>query len=391
VTHRALLLGVALAAFATACGGDDTSLAPADAAAPGPADATADVSAPPPPDGDADQTAASIPTRLLLSGHADQESELVALDIITGRVVGRYAYPGARSATAVTARDPYLLERGVGAIARMDRTEPWIPRSTWNVPGDPVAIATGPSAKAYVLASTGIAVIDESQNADGGRPLATIDVAGDAAAPLAVAGGVYVASKGLVYVALTDATGCTGPSRVVAVDVGTDRLVPLAGSPSDGALPLLGASPLTGPLVYDAAEDRLLIATAGCTTASGGVFGRGVEELSLFTGRGRALLDLSASGPPTAFVFVDAHRALLQVAAMDTYAWDPVEAVLGARIPNAPESFAYDGAGNLVGLRAVDLSVVSVRIADGRAVPIATNPFALAGAQIGEVAFWPPR
>src|SRR6185312_11166082 len=107
---------------------------------------------------------------------------------------------------------------------------------------------------------------------------------------------------------------------VVAIDVTTDTLVDLNGSAPGMGLALNGYDPGMGQssLAYDAASDRLIVLETGCNTlddagAEGPLARREIEELSLFTGEARTLVDLNAAGFPSNLVYIDAHRALVQL------------------------------------------------------------------------------
>lgn len=378
---------------------------------------------------------AAVPARLLLSYNASTTSELVAFNIGTGQVDGRLTYPGFIGTTSTqSSNNPYLLEQANDVVGRLGHSSPWILESTWSVKladradggasySDPAAVLVGAGTKAYVLRYTRnqIAIVDTSQNADAGAPVGTIDLAGllqtgDTDGTVEMTAGVYVPSKRLVYVVLgninrnnvsTDGyTLLCSPtvSNVIAIDVDTDKVVKLNGGGANGALALVGTNPVFGGLAYDAASDRLLILHAGCNTpadggGAGAVVKRRVEELSLFTGETRMLFDATSKGFPSGFVFIDPQRAVLQFdfTGFETYAWDPRDLALGAAITNAPDSFVYDGAGNLLGLSTSYLAdggiggidVLSVRIADGRKTKLGTNPFSLAGGFVGGVDLWP--
>ncbi len=378
---------------------------------------------------------ASAPARLLLSYNATSTSELVALNVGTAHVDGRYTYPGFIGTTATQAPDPYLLEQSNDVVAKLDRAQPWIVRSSWSVKladkpdggssySDPDGVVVGAGNKAYVLRFTRnqIAVLDTSQTADAGAPIGTIDLSSlvqsnDADGTVEQTAAVYVPQKHLVYVLLgninkknVSSDGYTllcsqTKATVVAIDVATDKLVKLAGGDATGALVLGGYNPLFGGgIVYDAASDRLLVMHAGCNQPAGdggvgAMTGRRIEEISLFTGATRTLLDANTQGFPSGFVFIDAHRAIVQFdfTGYETYVWDPALPTLGPAIPNAPDSFVYDGNGNLLGLTTIygdggvvaSIDVVSVRIADGKSTKLMSNPFMLTGGFIGGVDLWP--
>jgi hypothetical protein len=199
---------------------------------------------------------------------------------------------------------------------------------------------------------------------------------------------------------------CTSSTpTIVAIDTTSDTLVDLNGAAPGHGWPLAGYSPVFGPgaLAYDAltgASGRLLVLDAGCypTAADGGVGAlvrREIEAVDLATGQATELLDLTAAAFPTSVTYLDAHDAIVQ---LDTaYAWDPTTTTLGAAIPNAPDAFAYDGHGNLVGVSAQyggdgglsGYAVLSVSVADGGVTTLGSNPFTLTNGFIGGATLWP--
>ena len=405
---------------------DSCAMADDGAADGGPADgALADVASPVP------DAAGAAPSWLLLSNNASQ-SELVAFNVVTRQVDGRLVYPGFIGTTAIGPGAPWLLEQAADVVARLDPAAPWEATSSWNVAlddmidggdsySDPDAVVVGAGSKAYVLRYTRneIAVLDAAAPADGGAPLKTIDLSGQLQAGgdaiVEMSAGVYVPGKQLVYVVLANINRAnvanagfnllcsdTHPT-VVAIDVTTDTLVDLNGSAPGVGLALTGYDPGMGQssLAYDAESDRLLVLESGCNQLddAGGVgplVGREIEELSLFTGEARTLLDLNAAGFPSDLVYIDAHRALVQLDFSGAYAWDPTTAALGPAVPNAPDSFAWDGVANLVGIRArVDADggtgtdVISVRMADGNVTLLGQDPFSLAGGFPSGAQLWP--
>jgi hypothetical protein len=371
------------------------------------------------------------PSRLLLSNNASQ-SELVAFNVGTGQIDGRLVYPGFIGTTATAPGAPWLLEQAADVVARLDPVQPWNITSSWNVAlnderdggdsySDPDAVVIGTGSKVYVLRYTRneIAVIDASEVADGGAPLEAIDLSGQVQAAgdgiVEMSAGVYVPSKQLVYVVLANinrgnvaADGYTllcadTHPTVVAIDVTTDTLIDLNGSAAGMGLPLSGYDPEfgQGAMAYDAAADRLLVLESGCNQrldggATGPLVGREIEELSLFTGETRKLLDLNTAAFPSQLIFIDANRAIVQ---LDTaYVWDPTSPTLGPAVPNAPDSFAYDGVANLLGIKGrydadsgafAGYDVISVRLADGRVTKLGADPFSLSGGFPSGVQLWP--
>jgi hypothetical protein len=386
-----------------------------------------------PDDANATGEAGPPPARLLLSNNASQ-SELVAFNVGTGQVDGRLIYPGFIGTTAIAPGSPWLLEQAVDVVARLDPVQPWKVASSWNVAlndrrdggdayADPDAVVVGAGSKSYVLRYTRneIAVIDSSVVADGGAPLGTIDLSGQVQAAgdgiVEMSAGVYVPSKQLVYVLLGNIDRANVSSdgytllcanthpTVVAIDVTTDTLVDLNGAAPGMGLALSGYNPGLGQgtIAYDAQSDRLLVLEGGCNQAldgggAGALVGREVEELSLFTGQSQKLLDLNTQGFPSEFIYVDANRAILQFDFSTTYAWDPTSPALGPLVANAPDSFAWDGVANLLGIKArydadsgavVGYDVISVRLADGLVTKLGADPFSLSGGFPSGVQLWP--
>ena len=439
---RSLFAGalVSSAAVLLACTGDDTVVAPADAGADaslgydaegfetGAFDATeiegdsgnlgADAGAPP-------------PARLLLSNSTTTQSELAVFGIHSGTVDGRLVYPGALGASVATSSSPWLLEQMGDLVARLDPIQPWIVRSTWNVAlGDatdagfavaysyPDAIVLGAGTNAYVLRYTRnrVAVIDTSIDVDGGIPSSTIDLSAQVQAGgdgyVEMTAGSFDPTSNLAYVLLgnlnrfdvasdghTLLCASTHPT-VVAIDTTQNTLAPF-GDAGAGGVVLQGYAPPLGPssMVFDPAGDRLLVIESGCNAGPtdagpGFVIRREIEAVSLVDGSVTQLLDLTTQSPPSALFYVDQHHVIVQLAA-GAFMWDPASTTLGAAIPGAPESFALDGLGNLVGVAspgeggAGAVSVVSVDPTDGGVTLLGQNPFMLTGGTVGGVQMWP--
>jgi hypothetical protein len=393
-------------------------------------------SAAPPDAGDAGEAGPPPPSRLLLTYNGSASSELVAFGLASKKADGRMTYPDPIGTAYVGATAPWLLEQTTDVVARLDAQEPWKIDASWNVAmndltdagyaesyADPQAVIVNALGKAYVLRYTRnlVAVIDTTQAPDGGVPIASIDLSGELQAggdgyvqPVA---GAYVASQNRVYVVLGNIDrndvvndgynlecASTTPT-VIAIDTTHDALVDLNGAAPGNGFPLGGFDPILGPgaIAFDPStgtSGRLLVLEAGCNevAADGGVGAlvkREVEAIDLATGTATELLDLTAGGFPGSLTYIDAHHAIVQT---DTaYAWDPTTTTLGAAVANAPDSFAYDGAGNLVGLDsnyAADggfegFSVVSVPLDGGAPETLGTNPFTLTNGFPGGVALWP--
>jgi hypothetical protein len=383
---------------------------------------------------EAGDAAAAPPSRLLLSFNGSIKSELVAFGVASKAVDGRLTYDDYLGTAYVSGGTPWLLEQSTDVVARLDALKPWIVDASWNVAmndltdagdaqgySDPQAVVVA-GAKGYVLRFTRnlIGIIDPTKTVDAGPPSASIDLSGEVQAagdgyaqPVA---GAYAAAEKRVYVLLAninrlDVTSngyvllCANTTAtVVAIDTTSDTLVDLNGAAPGHGWALGGYNPFgAGSLVYDAktgSKGRLLILHSGCNQpgADGGVgpmVKREVEMLDLSTGQAQMLLDLTAAPFPQSLTYIDAHHAVVQT---DTaYAWDPTTTTLGAAIPNAPDAFAYDGAGNLLGVKAsygtdgglTGYDVVSVSLAGGTATKLGTDPFSLPSGFVGGVSLWP--
>jgi hypothetical protein len=412
-------------------GGLETSVA-SDGSTPFDAGMSVDSAAPP----DGGDASAAPPSRLLLSYNGAASSELVAFGMQSKAVDGRMTYGDYLGTAYVGSTAPWLLEQSTDIVARLDPLEPWVVDSSWNVAmndltdagyaqsySDPQAVIVSTGTKAYVLRYNRnlVGILDTSKTLDGGVPTGSIDLSSEVQAGgdgyVQPVGGVYVAAQQRVYVLLAnidrldvvdngfDLLCSTSTPTVVAIDTTSDTLVDLNGSAAGHGWPLGGFSPLFGSatLVYDAqtgANGRLLVLDVGCygLTSDGGVGAltkREVESLDLGTGQAQKLLDLTSQGFPSGLTYIDAHHAIVQ---LDTaYNWDPTTTTLGAAIPNAPDAFVYDGAGNLVGVTgsyAADggfegYDVVSVTVAAGVVTKLGSNPFTLTGGFLGGVALWP--
>jgi hypothetical protein len=395
-------------------------------------------------DGGADASADAVapPPRLLLSYNGSNTSELVAFGLQSKAVDGRLIYPGFIGTTYVTPTSPWLMEQANDVVARLDPAQPWVIQSSWNVGlqdetdsgfaepfSNPDGVVVGAGNRAYVLRYTRnlIAVIDSSVVADGGAPLHTIDLsselqsAGDGYVEMTA--GWYDSNHQRVYVLLGNINrgdvACNGfcqlcsetSPTLVAIDTTTDTLVALRGDAGAGeagagvvssGYVLKGYDPAFGasPMVYDAANNRLLVLETGCNTlaadgGAGSIVKREVEAVSLVDGSTEVLLDLTSASFPEAIFYMDPHHVILQ---LDTaYMWDPTTTTLGPEIPNAPDSFSLDGQGNLLGVKQnyspdggpAGISVLSVSSGDGGVTILGQNPFSLTNGFIGGAQVWP--
>jgi hypothetical protein len=388
-------------------------------------------------DGEGDATS-SPPGRILLSYSTATQGELSVFGLRSMAVEGRIEYAGPGT-TATTSTSPWLLKQAQDTVVRLDPLQPWIPRSSWSVAsmalgdapdgGDagfatpnaqPIALVVGPGTSAYVLryARNAVAVLDTSQDVDGGAPSTRVDLSsqiqqgGDGFVEMT--GAYFDAPSGRLYVLLgnvdrfnvpgsdgTRSCSSTYPT-VIAIDTTSNTLAPLAGDAGAAGYALQGYEPPVGPspMVYDPTNNRLLVVERGCIepAADGGtgtVTRRGVEAVSLTDGTVGQLLDLSASAAPKAIFYVDAHHVFVQ---LDTvYSWDPSTTTLGPPLVAAPFAFALDEKGNLVGVTAqgaldagpAGFRLVSVSTSDGGVALLGTNPFSLTGGGVTGVQLWP--
>jgi hypothetical protein len=427
------------------CGGDDVNpvQTPKDAAAEatvdssvhdsggdtGPADSGAVDTGPdaPPP-----------PPRVLLSMNNTTTSELLAMDLATADK-NSLVYPGSFGTTFSRGADPYVLEQKADVVGKLDAQKPWELVSSWAVGlsdrtdggaaySDPLAIAVA-GTKGYVARYTrnALAVLDTSQVADAGAPLKAIDLSSfveskDTDGVVEATFAFAVPARHMLYVLLgsIDRNNVAGDGftllcaattpLLVAIDTSTDQVAPIPGATGQGgSFALSGYNPAFGAAgaaaVYDAAGDRLLVLHAGCNTplvdgGAGAVTKRAVESLT-FAANGSitttTLLDVSASGFPSAFAYIGPHDAVLGLGA-EVRRWDPTQATLGPVVPNAPDSnaFAYAGGGAIVGARTsfidggTSIDVVRTLLGDGGTSTLATNPFKDNTGFIGGVEVWPP-
>jgi len=443
-----LLLGGAVLA---GCGGDDITFAPDSGPPPGGEGGTKkdsavdvttkDVAKDVAKDHKAEAEAGPTPQRVLVTTNNSSSSELIAVNVATKAVDGRLTFPGDLGTT--DARNPFfpfLLEQANNVVARLDPVFPWLVDSSWNILlkdgidggypyTDPVAAVIGAGGKAYVLRynRNDIAVVQTTQTVDAAPPVAKIDLStllqkNDTDGTVEMTAGVFIASTHTLYVVLGNIDQhtvappsydllCTGTtSTVIAIDTTTDKLMSIGTGPGN-SIALTGFDPVFYGTVYDAKNNRLLIAEAGCNlppkgdAGPGALFHRGVEEVDLATGTTKILLDTSkgvfpaGTGYPTSFVYIDADLAVLgfDASGSSVYRWNPTKSHLLLKIPNAPDTFAYDGAGNLLGTVTTygdggssSTSVVSVAIGTGNQTQLTTpDPFTIPGGFIGGVDVWP--
>ncbi|MDB4997388.1 MAG: hypothetical protein JWM74_4820 [Myxococcaceae bacterium] len=414
-------LSLASSAFAcslvglAACDGDDTTIA-IDASADDAfaSDVTTSPDVATQKDAGGGDALEGTPPWMLVNINYASKSDMVAFSIPGKKVDGRLTYNGFIGTTTGQGGGLYLMEQQADIVVKLSSAAPWKGGPSWTVRlddaydggksyADPVAVVQGPSDKAYVLRfnRNKIAVLDTTQNLDAGAPLKTIDLASqldplDLDGHVDMAAGVYVASKQRLYVVLgnfdltktpaiqTDPfTPCqTAKPKVVTIDTSTDTVV---GSP----ILLDGYNPLFGGMIYDGDRDRLLVVNAGCNVdlpldaGKGPLLRREVDEVVLGTGATARVLDLVTKGYPSGLAVLDAKNVALGFDfGFEARTWDVTTAALGAQIPNAPDTFVYDGKGNLLGTKTEYFadggsasSIVSVRVDDGGLTTLGTVPF----------------
>lgn len=387
--------------------------------------ATFDRAPPPPPGPDAAiptlscGDAGDAPPRLLVVNQ--EQPELVAFNLDTLTVDGRYSFDGGAGVTSSSAnRDPWLVDRANDLVTRLDAREPWKPVATWDVHGNDGAGGSAPSVvvqvsctKAYVLRANRdrIAIIDPSQS--GGTPTGFVDLSsfhapGDPGL-LELVSAVWVPAKKKVFVlagnidpaATSEPFGlaCTAlKPTVFAIDVATDAVVSLAGKGPAGSIELAGYDAIS--LLYDAPFDRLVALSAGCHAGDGAAQPqrRVVEQVDLATGTVKTLLTFGASPRPSGLTLLDGDHAVVTFGTRGSY-WNPHEAALGPEIAGPLELAALDGNGGLAGSRRLadgGFELVGLPLdfdagaGEGPRVLVA-DPFSTAGGRAASLEPWPHR
>ncbi len=386
--------------------------------------------------GASSRDAATTPSHVLVTysgtSSAKKPSALVAVNLTTHAVDGILRTTDSQAVTDTSnASAPFLLNQSHDVVDEVD-PKTWTVAGSWSVaiPGDaggdysdPYAVSVATESEVYVLRYNVnvIDVLDITTPADGGKPAHSVDLT-----PLAQAkgdgvvhavAGVYVPESKLLYVVLenlnldteldykgTYYTLCSGTtSSVIAIDTVHDKVKSLGGSAPGGGIALKEFDPTA--VVYDAVGERLLLLNAGCHPAPatmGGAPGAqqqaGIEEVPLGGGATTVLLDTSAqTGFPGSFVYVGPTEAVVAFQyPTATYRWDPTKSELGAALPNAPDVFDYDGAGNLVGASVsygdggtATTDIVSMSLATGDATTLQSNVLPLGDGYISSVGVWP--
>ena len=465
--HRGLLLalsagsvtvaGLACSAALSACGGDDDFVPPppdASADSSTTADATPDQTSPVtdaaadhavgPTDAALDSAdvapnpadAAAPAHVLVVSGSTNSVLASVALD--GGAIEGTTSFSGGFGAPTTSGGQPFLMEQAVSVVARLDSVSPWKIDSTWNVNGtdemdggyaysDPDGVVVPAGNKAYVLRYTRnqIDIIDPSQTVDGGGATGSIDLSslvqvGDSDGVVEMTNGFYDATTKRLWVVLENIDrntfGCiAAKATLIAVDTLHDTLVSLGGSGPGGAY----AFSLVDPegVVFDSANDRVLVAANGCqaeqpidggpgvdagSLPGGPLVGAGIEAISLSTGASTVLIPASAVGTGTlggtSLVLVGGTDAVATFTDPLTYEVSGYLVDLGARtvkstlLLNSSE-IASDGKGHVYALSyaadgGANQDLVVIDVADGTNTVLAASVVTDPEAFVGGVALW---
>jgi hypothetical protein len=368
-------------------------------------------------------------------------SSVVAVNLVTKAIDGTIS--SADSEAIVDTSNsvaPFLLNQTLDTVVEI---QGWSGGGSWTIPANPgdgaptddpyaVSVAAGNSLYVVSYASNDIYVYD--LGSPGSPPTARIPLAlylqpGDADGFVDATAAVYDAKTGLLYVvlgnintALTTSGGdtydymgsyetlcATTTSSVIAIDTTNNGVVSLQGSAPGGGIALKGYDP-SGPqgVVFDTLNNRLLILEAGCNpppTTDGGAPGavqqRGVEAVDLTARTSSIVLDASSQGFPGNLVYVSETEAVVSFIypTNTAFHWNPTETTLGAAIPTAPQSFDYDGNGNLVGANvnypttdggAMTTDIVSVSLATGNVTVLQSNPVTLGDyGLVASVGVWP--
>ncbi len=355
-------------------------------------------------------------------------SAMFAVNLTTKAIDGTLNIAGTDSVTDTSnVRAPFLMNDQLDVIDCIDPTT-WHIDGSWSValPGDaggnlsyPWAVVVASESQVYVVrnGSNVIDVLDTTTAPDGGKPTAQIDLSGlvqpNTQGAVGAAAAVYVPTSKLLYVVLQnvaptfvdgDLLRAPTVATVVAVDTTTNKLTSLGDAGPGGAIALHGYDPIEEGTVYDAQNHRLLVFEAGCNAAPttdggapGALTGRGVEEVDLTTSTSKILLEANGQGYPSNLVYIDEHDAVLGFSyPTAAFKWDPTTTTLGDPLPNAPQLFDYDGAGNLVGAvihygdgGAAVTDIVSMSLGTGAVATLQSNVVNVNNGWLASVGVWP--
>lgn len=354
---------------------------------------------------------AAVRRWVLLTKNETTGSEMVAVNVDTGAVDGRFADVGISGVSAAGDLAAFYASTSRETVVRLNDTGPWTANATWSVGGgeagpDSSAVAARPNevlavsaSKAYVLLGgrNQLGVFDPS--ASGASTITSfVDLSSylspfDTDGNIEAVAGYYVGPRKRLYLLLgsvdetqKDLVGtgyvCTKvKARVIAIDVLSNEVVPM----SDGgatSVELNGYSQAErDSLVYDPSVDRLLVMSRGCNE-SGVIARRQVEAVNLASGEVTSVLALNDQPTPRSLVRVDSARIVIGFEGVSRI-WNPALPSLGEVIPGAPELFAYDGNEGLVGVRTLtgDAGVLGLQVVR---TPLPVNDGGLDGADASE-------
>jgi len=320
--------------------------------------------------------------RLLVAGtDFFSKTEIATVDLATNKVSGSVTLNDGDAVPAASSGQAFVLERTNAKLHHLDaagqilksidvgKAALGLTGSGSTNPVGVVATGTGSSARAHVLLQTvnRMAVLDLAA----GTVTKTIDLAayqasGDADGSVDMTSPVLHPSSGRVYFLLgrIDRTTVAAPSYqlacpsvkalLVAVDTANDSIVDLNGSAAGEGIELALANPVD--LALDAAQDRLLVLSAGCFAPTEGGstrVGHGVESVAL----GSFATSTKYAAPNQDFL----SRLLLRSSgaallnsfdpsfAEHWYPWATATTALGSELGGVPAAPSLEDEGHLLG------------------------------------------
>ena len=348
------------------------------------------------------------------------KTEVVSFDLQTLAIAGRYEGPGFIGTTYVD-QLPFLLQQEDDLVLLLNRSNPTAtPLSFWNVAGgdggysytDPGAVVVV-GTKAYVLRynRNDVMVLDLGAGGTAASPalptkkvsLAQFHDPNDSDGIVEPAAAYYDPGSKLLYVVIGNIdenhnTPCTTTSEIIAIDTTNDTIHPLPGGTGPGGgVALIGSNPPLGvKVIARPADNKLFVLTAGCY--GNGVLARAeVDSVSLDQFVVTTAVNIvGIGGYAQQFALINETTAAIGLYAGPTYPWAINGNTLGPPMPGAPEFFAADGKGNLVGTRTVSVDggsatqVVRFPIeGDAGATVLGTSVENITPAIVANVDVWP--
>jgi hypothetical protein len=368
-----------------------------------------------------DASDAASQTYALFVGTDYKTSELSVVGLNPPAILGRLPFASGDSVAAASNGRGFVLERDLGKIAVLDKTQPWkiATRIDSNDSTDAANYASNPQAvvvttenRTYVArySSNRIKILDSATGASKGEiDLAAFAIADDPDGLIEVADASYDSATGRIYFLLQRIDVFEFPKSVpdgagkclqrngaiVAVDAKTDAVIDLNGAAAGDAIDLRSANPAA--LTADFANKRILLMGTGCYRPTDGGAdsgpsvgpreGRGIESVNLTDGTTSWLYETTDEESLSGLVVADAIHAFVQKGGT-WFAWNPTQRALGAAVAFFPKAPLSDGAGHVVGLALTPAapdggadagdtwSVVSWNVATGTVAPVASgDPF----------------